>query len=756
MGAAAKAAPLLFGTGGHAVRKVTWFTLGFGTACAFCAYVLIPGFLHMPFFALSLMLLLLPCDRKWLKAVSMVCMGISVGIFWFVRYDNHVLDPLRELDGVSRESVIRCTDFAEVTDYGIRVAGRTEIGGRSYAVLAYLNGEDAVEPGTVLSGAFRFQVTAPGGQKASSYYQSEGIYLLAYQKDELTVTRDNNSWQDLPAVLRKKVTEILDVSLPSDTSAFAKALMLGNSGDLDYETLTAFSVSGIRHIVAVSGLHVSVLFGLLGFLTLRKRFLSALVAMPALFLFAAVTGFTPSVSRACIMSALVILASLVNREYDGPTSLSLAGLILLLRNPLVITSVSYQLSFCSVAGIFAFAPGIRKWLRTILERKKAGRFYRNLVNGLSLSVSVTLGATAATLPLCAMYFGVISIVAVVTNLLVLWAVSIIFYGLMAVCLLGCFWASAGAAVGGLISILIRYVLTIAKLAADFPLAAVYTRSTYIVLWLIYVYILLILFLLSDQRKPQLLCCCVTLSLCTLLLLSWAEPMVDDVRFTVLDVGQGQSLLLQTEEKTFLVDCGGSSDTGAADAAAEALLSQGISQLDGLILTHYDRDHSGGAENLLTRIDTGLLVLPPVYTDLRLDADEVLYAYEDLTLTVGDAEIHIYSSGITEDSNENSLCILFDTQECDILITGDRDGFGERMLLRGRNIPDVDVLVAGHHGSRQSVCEELLAAVQPEIVCISVGADNSFGHPAPEVLQRLEQFGCRVYRTDLHGDIVIRR
>lgn len=104
----------------------------------------------------------------------------------------------------------------------------------------------------------------------------------------------------------------------------------------------------------------------------------------------------------------------------------------------------------------------------------------------------------------------------------------------------------------------------------------------------------------------------------------------------------------------------------------------------------------------------------------------------------------------------SLCVLFDTEKCDILITGDRDGFGERMLLRNAEIPDVDILVAGHHGSKNSTCEELLSAVRPEIVCISVGAGNSYGHPASELLKRLDKFVCTVYRTDIHGTISIRR
>ena len=205
-----------------------------------------------------------------------------------------------------------------------------------------------------------------------------------------------------------------------------------------------------------------------------------------------------------------------------------------------------------------------------------------------------------------------------------------------------------------------------------------------------------------------------------------------------------------------MDCGGSSDALAADTAAETLLSQGISRLDGLILTHYDRDHAGGIGNLLSRVDTGLLILPPVPSEDTYPARQVIYAREDLCVTSGNTEIRIFAAPISGEDNENSLCILFDTENCDILITGDRDGFGERSLLRNAALPDVDVLVAGHHGSKYATCDELLAAVRPEIVCISAGRNNVFGHPAPELLQRLETYGCTVYRTDLQGDILIRR
>jgi hypothetical protein len=144
------------------------------------------------------------------------------------------------------------------------------------------------------------------------------------------------------------------------------------------------------------------------------------------------------------------------------------------------------------------------------------------------------------------------------------------------------------------------------------------------------------------------------------------------------------------------------------------------------------------------------------TLLKHHTGEVLRGDESLQICWEDAKISVYSSWNTETSNESSLCVLFQTQKCAILITGDRSGFGERMLLRSFSLPDVDILVAGHHGSVYSTTEDLLDAVTPETVLISVSEDNNYGHPAPELLQRLEARGCTVYRTDEHGTITLRR
>ena len=142
--------------------------------------------------------------------------------------------------------------------------------------------------------------------------------------------------------------------------------------------------------------------------------------------------------------------------------------------------------------------------------------------------------------------------------------------------------------------------------------------------------------------------------------------------------------------------------------------------------------------------------------MTLTSGERVLVSDTLTVTYGNTKLTVFGPVYGGYSNENSLSILFETENCDILVTGDRSGFGERMLLRQHEIPDVDILVAGHHGSGDSTSQELLDAVTPETVLISVSEDNHYGHPDSGLLQRLEERGCDIYRTDIHGTIVMGR
>ena len=181
-----------------------------------------------------------------------------------------------------------------------------------------------------------------------------------------------------------------------------------------------------------------------------------------------------------------------------------------------------------------------------------------------------------------------------------------------------------------------------------------------------------------------------------------------------------------------------------------LRSQNLYDLDLLLFTHFDRDHFGGTENFLTQIPAERVILPGISELLPLGQ----VVTEDCVVPFGKGILHIYPYSGGNKEQENSMAILFETEDCGILITGDLDVAGERRLVKNHAL-GADILVVGHHGSKYATCPELLDAVQPELAVISVG-ENNYGHPTQEVLDRLEEAGCTVRRTDQEGTIIIRR
>ncbi len=750
------------------MRKLMWFVIGFGGACAFCSYCYVSWILWAFLGCLLLGLGLAFCSRfaGMLAQLALVILGISLGFGWFWCQDSAYLSKARLLDQQTVPVTVTVTDFGYETDYGTAADGRITIDGRNYRVRFYLKQETKLYPGYTVTGDFYLRYTALGGSREATSHPGEGIYLLLYQRSEIYVyEREDIPARYYPAVWRKLLLEKIDGLFPENTSFFAKALLLGDRSGVDYATNTAFKLSGISHIIAVSGLHVSILFGLLYTLSFRRRWLVALIGIPGLLLFAAMVGFTPSVTRACIMQILMLLAMLAKREYDPPTALSFAVLVMLAVNPMTVTSISFQLSVGCMTGIFLFSGRMREWMEKHrwLPKGKDRRVLSRMRRGILLSASVSISASIITAPLVAVYFGTVSLVSILTNLLTLWVISFIFYGILLTLLLSFLFPGAAGLAAWVIGIPIQYVLLTAKTLAAFPLAAVYTESSYVVIWLVGVYVLLGVYLLCRHKYPVAFACCAAVSLCAALLLSWYEPLTDDLRLTVLDVGQGQCILLQSEGKTYMVDCGGDSDTEAADKAAETLLSQGIHRLDGIILTHFDADHAAGVPYLLTRIGADALFLPDIQdtsgTAEALQAQfgsGTSYVQEDVLLTFGDAQITIFASESSGEGNNCGLCVLFRREDYDILITGDRNTLGEMLLLSRAQLPELDVLIAGHHGSAYSTGDGLLAQTTPQTVIISVGASNSYGHPAPAMLERLYTYGCVIYRTDQHGTVIYRR
>ena len=506
---------------------------------------------------------------------------------------------------------------------------------------------------------------------------------------------------------------------------------------------------------------MSILMALLATVISRRRYLLAWIGIPVILLFMSAAAFTPSVTRAGIMQILMILALCVRREYDPPTALSFSILVMLAVNPLVISSVGFQLSIASVAGIFLFADSIRSWLEERIPKGK-GKGTTRLRRWFCGSISVTLSAQFMTLPLVALYFGTVSLIGVFTNLVVLWVVSGVFYGIMAVCALGAVWMTGAKVLAWLVSFPVRLVLSTARLGASLPLAAVYTESIYIVLWLAVSYAMIALFLFGRKKRPGLCFALSLLGLSFALGIGWGEPLLDESRVTALDVGQGQCIVLQKGTQTYVVDCGGDYDDEAADRAAEYLLSMGISRIDGLIVTHYDGDHAGGVPGLLHRIRADAIYLPGITDDgsdavrERAGDARVITVEQDILIQADDLKVTLFAPESGTNDGQNGIAVLFQAGKCDTLILGDRSAASERRLVETGLIPKLELLVAGHHGAKSATSLELIAAAAPDTVIISVGRDNRYNHPHGEVLDLLELAGCQVFRTDEMGDILYRR
>lgn len=750
------------------MRKLMWFSIGFAAACLIGSIFYQEWLVLGAVIVLILAAILAAVHKKYGHCLLplLIILGLGLGLCWFSAYDYLFVTIPRVADGKELAVSIEATQCSYETDYGSAVEGTVVLNDKSYAVKAYLHTKEPIAPGDTINGRFRFRLTTDGGMENPTTHRTEGIFLLAYPIGSSQIQHNEDvSWRHYPALWRHSLLTRIRELLPGDFGAFASALLLGERSGITYEMDTSFKVSGISHIIAVSGLHVSIVFGLIYTLLARKRGLSYLIGIPALFLFAAIAGFTPSITRACIMQSLMLLAMLLDREYDGPTSLAFAALVMLVVNPLTILSVSFQLSMCCMMGIFLFSEKIREYLLRIGKRHiyKEQKLMNRLWRGIAASVSVSLSATVMTTPLVAYYFGCISVFGVLTNLLTMWIISFIFYGLIACLAISAISMAFGKILAAIMSIPIAFVLKTAEGVSRLPMSAMYTSNFYAVIWVLGLYVMLAIFLFQQNKQPKLLLVSIVFTFLLAQAFSWFEPLNDDFRVTMLDVGQGQSILLQSEGKTFLVDCGGDDSEDAADTTAEALLSQGISRLDGIIVTHFDKDHVGGVVNLLSRIHTDRLILPDVEDEDEIGETlasatntNVFYIGNDTKYTFGNAEMTLFAPISSESDNESSICILFQRENCGILITGDRGVSGEMALLQNHTIPQVDILVAGHHGSSGSTSTALLEATSPQTAWISVGADNRYGHPTSAVLQRLTEAGCEIYRTDIHGTIIFRR
>jgi competence protein ComEC len=567
----------------------------------------------------------------------------------------------------------------------------------------------------------------PEGFDSAARLAREGIYVTATANAARLVALEPPAapW---PARIRHAALDAMATRLPPVSAALLGGLLLGERTDLPPDIDAAFRQAGVYHVLAVSGFNVALLAGALWSVLRaagRSRRTAAITAIVAVLAFAAVVGPEPSVVRATLMAGLVLAAVVVEREASVVNSLALAALAILAVRPGDLFDPGFQLSFAATAGIVA-AP-----------------IPRSLLGG---ALGVSVAAQLAVLPITLTHFNQLSTVGVLANLAVVpLAAAATILGLLGVASSVVTEWLAGAAFGAVWPVLLGLRGAV-SLAAAVPGAVLYLPAPSggaIACYAGGLGAALAAWHGSGRRRPLLAAAAASLLAAAIALWAWPmlAPATGRLRVTILDVGQGDAIVVQAPDgRTLVVDAGPGGpwrlDTGER-VVAPFLLNHGIVRLAATMVTHADLDHAGGMSALRR-------VVPSVEQWEAPTAQPFGGAWiTPLVVTTNSAR-----------TNDHALILRVELGLASILLASDIEAAAEHALVERGAPLAATVLKVAHHGAATSSTAPFLGAVRPAVAVISVGARNAYGHPSPGALARLAAVGARVFRTDRHGAVVL--
>lgn len=705
--------------------------------------------------------------QKYFRRGLLILLPLAVSLAYFAGYDHLVRQPIENRCGAASDFTATVCDWPQATERGARVTVELEGYHRARAVLYGEAELLAARPGDTVTGTAQWQSAAHFDSDDVTHFNARGVYALLYGREDVRLSAgDGDALRWLPQragkAFREKVAAIWD---DARVSGFLTAELTGDKSAMDDGDYLAMQETGLAHLFAVSGLHCAFLVTLLALLISRRQRLLCAVTIPLLLFYMVMVGMSPSVVRACIMQIFLLIAPLFRRGSDPLTSLAAALLVILLCNPFAAASVSLQLSFSATLGMVLLSPRLYKLLTGWYKGKC--RPLRTALCFVAANLSATLSAVVFTAPLTAWYFRIFVLVAPLSSLLAVPAAGWSFMAAFVTVLLGFVWLPLASLLGWISWALVRYILWIANGMMSWRYHAVYFTNPYLIYWLLFLYAAFIGCAATPDGKRKYLLATM-LSVATLTAAIWVNRQ--DYQYGVLtaltlDVGQGESVILTSDGETALVDCGSSNsykDPGGL--AADTLHSMGVRELSAVVVTHYHADHTNGLYEVLRRIPVQTIYLPDIEDEYGVrerlvslaeeKGAQVTYVTKETADTLGDTVLTIYppvqSGG---DLNELGLTALASAGDFDLLITGDMSGSTEKKLVETYALPDIEVLVVSHHGSRYSSNIRFLKSVTPEAAVISVG-DNNYGHPSEETLQRLLAVGADIWRTDQQGTIRI--
>ena len=519
---------------------------------------------------------------------------------------------------------------------------------------------------------------------------------------------------------------------------------------------TDFRTTGLTHLVAVSGSHLVVVAAVVAWLLsaagagviTRRSIIGGIVGAYVVF-----SGVQASAVRAWFMAIAASAAWLSGRRADGGASLGVAVVCVLVSNPANAFDLGFQLSVAAVAGLVVFARLIGSWLGAALPRR---------LEWLAEPMALTLAATAVTVPLTVSTFGMFSLVAPLANLIVGPLVDLAL-------MIGLLGLASSAAVAPLGALVLRAAGTLGALAtsiagwlAGLPYAAVPLGFSALTAAVVCVAALAAVWAVWPRPTVVRARAAVTALVLVWALVGFGPPPVSGPSITVLDIGQGDAVLVRDGAHAILVD------TGPSPGALRAALGRaGVRRLDAVVITHLHADHYGGLEALegLVQVDAvyfaaGACDKPSAAQSIAktLVGDDGVGELEaGETLSVGDIALSVLWPEVpVEDGAQNESSVVLEAKApgFSALLTGDAEAVVLDQIAGEGGLDDIDVLKVGHHGSADAVSDVTMAALKPEWAFISVGTGNKFGHPRASTLRELSERGARIVRTDLSGDITL--
>ena len=610
----------------------------------------------------------------------------------------------------------------------------------------------------------------PGEFNARQYYACDHMYYSVKKGEVLKKGKEGNAYQTLLLRIREHLNGVLEGAAGEAAPVFA-AMVLGEKGELPKETKMLYQMAGIIHILAISGLHISLL-GVGLYELLKKTGLgiwsAGFLSLTVMIFYGEMTGGSVSAMRAVSMFLIATGAKILGRIYDMMTALSVSAMILLLESPAYLYNTGFLLSFGAVLGVGAVLPVFLKF----------SGIKNKILKSLMGSVCVQL----TTLPVMLWFYGEVPIIGIFFNLLVLPTVGIVLISGVFTALIGCI--SPGLAV--CVSLPGRLVLfaydKLCCLGTSLPFCTWTPGQPKI--WQAVIYYILLFsvtgaagFLIKkevkNRRKLYLAKSGFVVSLAAaLFVLSQRDRQ--HMEITCLDIGQGDAIAAQLPTgEVFLVDGGSSNKKNIGQYQILPFLkNQGISYVDAVFISHTDEDHISGVREILEYMEKGLISLkignlilpgisekPEAWRELEALAKkvgiQVMTANRGDDFRIGDGRISVLSpekGASGEDVNEDAVVFLLSYKNFRGLFTGDVGEETEKKLLSV--LSDVDFLKVGHHGSGYSSTQAFLDKIKPEVSVISCSESNTYGHPSPETIKRLEKSGSRVEYTMKSGAVTV--